>query len=235
MEEIHDNSVMMEAATADAVLSSANRIVSPSPPLLEGCSSFDQWQPGHEWDDVVLLAGPQEDEDETMDDVLLDLTENKESSLLDSALMDVTSNTVPSIDEFLVDQPDDELSLPEEEKEEVLAEFEPPSSKKDATKPKAKPKPQPKPTSDIPKKKRPLPTPNYPFEDQYTQRLCRLKDSMRRSRQSRQSLCVSSPQTHQYSRRQSISQILHQIARSSHQIDNCYLDPDYLMQQTTSA
>lgn len=196
----------------DEVMSEANpthsRTVSPS--LEPSSYSFDEWHQDNGWDEVVLMG---DDNEEGCHLHFQDSLIAPSSIMLDPSLVG-SADPVPSIDEFLVGHTSDNIEI-------ELEDFEAPEL------------PPPPPGSAADEKDTEMPDSPKDFNELYRTTLTNLKESMKRTRESRKCLHAVSPQTKKHPRSKSISHILNKVENSSRQIDQC-LDPDFFKRRGSS-
>ena len=212
--------------------------------------SFDH----QDWDDIVMLNdclhkynGDEKAIDDVggaLEDSIMMGTVSSTSILLDSVVSasseDGSEKTLlPSIDEFLVDDSDDDLvfSKPKTASTKTgkgtAKETNTAPASKNGTILTANPKQQ-QPTSDNKTKSKPkrrkaplVITKNYPCPDNYYRHMTRLMRCMTKTRQTRHSLC-----TNNTARRNNISAVLYHINYSTRQMEEARLHPRYFQPET---
>ena len=255
LEEEKNTGTPLASASSD----SPNRTVSPSPsPEREESStakapqpvelvlSFEEWQKQeNDWDDVVVMMGVDDDDHDVsnMNDILsnIETEEDTYRIFLESPLPSSSCNQDSAngnagesiVDEFLVGQASDYIEIEVEYDAACNKWPDPPGAPTKLNK-----KKDIKECSAVIKKeisatnKSMVATKNVIQKELYKTRLTNLKQSMKRSMESRHSLRMGSSETEKNARQKIISQVLRSVEYSSRQIGGAYLDPMYLHEQT---
>jgi hypothetical protein len=198
---------------------SRSRTVSPME--ADSCPSssgmIEEWRKdtGSDWGDVMLMGDDDHhchlDDDDDDNDILAGVRDPVARVLLDASAVAIADD-VPSIDEFLVGHSSEKFDF--EFQDDQSLPLPPPPHEEES------------PDSRIVK----IPGSPKSFQDLYKETLTNLKESMKRSRETRKSLQGISPQTRRYPRRNSVAQVVSSVESSSRQIDRC-LYPEYDFQR----